>query len=210
MTDDAALLEAWRSGDTDAGESLFERYYESIVWFFRNKVVDDVEDLVHQTFAACVEGRDRVRSASSFRAYLFGAAHNILRVHLRKLSGARQVIDFSEVSVQDIAPGPSSIVARHREQQLLLEALRALPVDYQVLLELRYWEDLKTIEIAESFAEPHSTIRSRLQRAHALLERQMARLAQSPDLLRSTLVDFDAWVRDCRGRQGAAARAHDD
>ena len=54
MTDEE-LLRAWSDGDRDAGERLFERHFESVVRFFRNKAAGDHEDLIQQTFLGCVE-----------------------------------------------------------------------------------------------------------------------------------------------------------
>lgn len=81
---DVDLLEAWRSGDTKAGGELFDRHFASIHRFFHNKVGDGLEDLVQQTFLRCTEGVERFRSDSSFRTYLFGVAHNLLREHIRR------------------------------------------------------------------------------------------------------------------------------
>lgn len=197
-----ALLRAWRDGDLEAGDALFVRHYDAIVRFFRNKVADGVKDLVQQTFVGCVEGRERIRGDVGFRAYLFGVARNVLRNHLKgkhRLSSAR---DFEELSVADLAAGPRTLFAQREEHRLLLEALRAIPVESQIILELRFWEQLKTVEIAEILEVPHGTARSRLRRAKELLEAAIARLAASPQLLESTVAGLSDWAEQCRQQLG--------
>ena len=195
---DVELLHQWRNGDMAAGEILFERYYDPIARFFRSKVATDIADLVQETFVACVEGRDRLQEDASFRAYIFSVARNVLCAHLRDKYRGDAMVDFDATSVQDLAPGPiSQIVIRH-EQRLLLEALRRIPVNYQVLLELRYWEQLKTADIAEALGVPHGTVRRRLAQARKLLDEAMTALADSTALLESTMANFEEWALQCR------------
>lgn len=195
---DVELLQRWRNGDTDAGEALFERYYSPIARFFRNKISADISDLVQETFAACVEGRDRLQIDGNFRAYIFSVARNILCAQLRSKYRGGAEVDFEHISVQDLRPGPGSLLAHRREQRLLLDALRRIPVNYQILLELRYWEQLRTAEIAEILDLPHATVRTRLRRARDLLNEAMAGLAQSKQELENTLANFDDWAKECR------------
>ncbi|MFZ6183709.1 RNA polymerase sigma factor [Nannocystis pusilla] len=192
--DDAELLLRWRDGDRDAGEALFERYFAALARFFRNKVPHGVEDLVQQTFVACIEGMHRLRSAASFRSFLFAIAHNLLRASFRAQQRGAEPFDPEKVSAHQLAPGPSTLFARHGEQRLLLEALRTIPLDAQVLLELFYWEDLTSAEIAEVMGSPHGTVRSRLRRARELLRERLSELAASPDVLASTVQDLDGWA----------------
>ena len=190
MRSDAELLKAWRGGEAEAGAALFDRYYDSVYRFFCNKMPESLGDLVQQTFMACVEGRDRLRDESSFRSYLFAVAHNILRGHLRKKYRDRTV-DLEEQSARDLAPGPVTIVGKRREERLLLEALRHIPIEQQVLLELHYWERLKGHEIAVILELPENTVRSRLSRAHERLRGVMERLAETPDELQSTMANLE-------------------
>ena len=203
---DRELLEAWRQGDKAAGDQLFERYYDKVLKFFRNKVSTEVKDLVQQTFAACVEGRDRLefKEDTSFRSYLFGVAHNLLRSHLRRRYRNDREVEFDKVSIQDLAPGPSSIIVKHREERLLLEALRRLPLEHQVMLELRFWEDMKTREIASVLEVPHATARTRLRRALQLLEQKLEELADSTALLASTRENLEKWASSIWKRMNGA------
>jgi RNA polymerase sigma factor (sigma-70 family) len=194
---DEELIEAWRSGRQEAGEVLFDRYYDSVYRFFCNKLGQDIRDLVHQTFMACLEGRDRLRAGASFRSYLFAVAHNVLRMHLRKRYRA-ELVDLDSVSAYELSPGPSSILVRSREERCLLDALRSISLEQQIVLELRYWEEMTSPEIAEILDIPENTVRSRLSRAHASLKAAMERLAQSPQELASTLDNLDEWARRCR------------
>lgn len=169
------LLDRWRGGDTAAGEALFERYFDAVVRFFRNKLPDGTDDLVQRTFLACVEGRDRLREDASFRSYLFGVAHNLLRKHFHAIHV--DPIDFTERSVSDLRPSPSTIVAKNRTHHLLLESLRCVPLDYQTALELHYWEGLTAAEIAVVTDVPVGTAKTRLRRGRELLLERLAVLA---------------------------------
>lgn len=191
---------AWRDGDRDAGEQLFDRHVDAVAGFFRNKVTHGVEDLVQQTFMRCLEGIERLRSAASFRSFLFAIAHNLLRETFRARRRDPAPFDPQVLSARDLSPGQSTLVARRREQRLLLEALRTVPLDAQVLLELFYWEDLTSAEIAEVIDAPHGTVRSRLRRARELLRERIGQLASSPSLLASTVQDIDGWAASLRAR----------
>lgn len=197
MAPDEELLAAWRRGNAAAGSELFDRHFRSIARFFANKVSDGVEDLVQRTFLACVEGRDRFQGSSSFRTYLFGCAHNILREHIR---GRRREapVDFGATSAHDLGPGPATVFGRHREEKLLLHALRQIPLDHQVVLELFYWEQMSGRELAETLGEPEGTVRTRLRRGRQLLEEKIGQLAESPALLRTTTSNLEDWARALR------------
>ena len=91
---DLELLEAWRGGDRQAGEALFERHFDAIARFFRNKVDHGIDDLIQRTFLACVESKDQFRGEASFRTFLFAVAHNVLGKHYRSQRRHGDRIDF--------------------------------------------------------------------------------------------------------------------
>lgn len=196
---DEKLLLAWRAGDAGAGELLFERYYAKVALFFQNKVAEP-EDLIQRTFLACVESADRFRINSSFRAYLLGIAVNVLRNHYRRLNGPRNHAPLETSSMEDMGQTPSQIIAKREEERLLLAALRRLPVELQLLLELYYWERMKTRELAEVLGWRLGTVRDRLRRARLRLEEHITALAGSRSGLESTVTRLDEWVEKLRTR----------
>lgn len=198
---DDALLSAWANGDESAGEALFEAYFRQVARFFRNKTPDVAEDLIQRTFLALLESRARYRGNGKFRAFLFGVAHNVLREHLRQKRREKQV-DFGVDSVTDLCAGPLTVAVKRREQQLLLDALRSIPVDDQVVLELYHVEQMTGVEIAETLQITERAVRSRLYRAKERLAEAAARLAASPRELRDTITDIDAWGASLRDPLG--------
>jgi RNA polymerase sigma-70 factor (ECF subfamily) len=199
-SDDANLLDRWRGGDRAAGEALFDRYYHAVERFFINKIGPDSSDLVQETFVACVANRFSVNDSAKFRSYLFTVAYNVLCGHLRRVYRQNRELDFQSTSIMDLTPSPSSVVVKRREQRLLLEGLRTIPVDYQVVLELHYWEEMTTEDIASALGMPLGTVRSRLRRARELLDGAMTRLERSPSVLQSTISQLDDWARACRAQ----------
>ena len=200
MIADEALFEAWRGGDARAGAELFERHYPAIARFFRNKADVDAPDLIQKTFLGCIESKERVRGDSSFRTYLFAVAHNVLYKHFltRARSGAR--IDFGVTSVHDLRPTATALLARRGEERALLAALRRIPLEHQIVLELYFWEHLTAGEMGEIQGVPEGTLRTRLRRAKQLLEAALGQVASSPAEMQDTLSDLDSWARSVRAQ----------
>lgn len=205
---DLALLDAWRSGDARAGSALFLRHYTLVNRFFRSKAdAPDVADLIQNTFVACIEGQDRYAGTGPFKSWLLGIAYRLLCRHYRSKQRQGAHIDFASVSACDLAPSPSRILAARQEQQLILAALRRIPLEHQALLELVFWEDFTAADAAAVLGIPLGTAKSRIRRAHQLLREQLTALAASPAVLETTLTRLDDWARELRHQLGQAGDA---
>ena len=198
VTDDTELLERWRAGDNGAGQALFHRHFKSICRFFENKVGDDIDELVQTTFLACVKSRDRFQNRCSFRTYLFTIARNELYQRLRRRHHLERRLDFGVTSLADLRVTPRTRIADSQDRQRLLQALRRLPVEQQLLLELHYWEDMAPADLAQVFDISHVTARTRLFRARAALRDLMEELAGQPLPEHQTVESLDEWARALR------------
>ncbi|MBX7083774.1 MAG: sigma-70 family RNA polymerase sigma factor [Nannocystaceae bacterium] len=198
MQSDLELLDRWRAGDEDAGNALFDRHFEALYRFFRNKVGDGIDDLVQQTMLGCVSGRERFREDASFRTYLFAIARNVLFKHFDRRSRDADRFDPEQQSVADLGESPSHIAAARAEQRLLALALRQLPLDDQIALELYYWEEMTAVELAQTLGLTEPAVRSRLRRALERLRERVAAAADSPAALESVSLDLDRWAAALR------------
>lgn len=193
---DAELLLAWRAGDRAAGTQLVRRHFDVVHRFFTRKLPTDLaDDLIQATFAACVTGRDRVREGAGFRAFVLGVARIELLRHFRKRGRHDRAMQVEAMSLHELQSSPSRIMARHEQTQLLLEAVRRIALDLQIVLELYYWEELPVAEIATVLEIPAGTVKSRLSRARAALAEQMRQLAATPALAHDTLTHLGRWAR---------------
>lgn len=195
MLSDEALLDAWRDGDADAATTLFERHFEPLYRFFRNKAPQACDDLVQATLLGCFEGQARFSGASSFRTFLFAIARHKLFTWLAK---HRAVSLSSESAWPNSSPSPSEALHGRRERRRLLEALRRLDPDDQILLELFYWERLTGAELGEVLGVPEGTARTRLRRARRRVAEELRRLRSETAVLPSTQTDFEDWALSLR------------
>lgn len=166
---DADLLAGWHAGDTHAGDELFRRHFAAVFRFFRTKLDEGIEDLVHQTFVKCMESAPRYRGTGSVRSFLIGIGRHQLYNFLRKRRRERRALELNFLSIEHIMGSPSSGLRLRDRQAVLLAALRRLPLDLQIVLELSYWEDLPLAEMAAVLEVPVGTVKSRLFRARAAL-----------------------------------------
>lgn len=205
MNDDLELLKAWRDGDRVAGNELLARHFDSLHRFFASKLAEDVEDLIQNTLLATVKYIDTVARASSFKAYLFTIASNQLYAHLRSRLRDGKYIDFTVASAVELGLTASEVVAKHEREQQLSLALRRLPLELQIVLELGYWEELSAREIAAVLEVPTGTAKSKIRRAKQLLATELDAIgshrerAGDPRSSSTTATDeLDEWVRQIR------------
>lgn len=172
MSDDSALISAWKAGDDRAGEELVRKYFQPLYRFFRTKLPSEAEDLVQRTFLDCIEAA-AATEIETFRAFLFSVAHRRLADHLRQHFRKGECTDPLEHSVEWLGTSPSEHAARSETRDAVLEAIQRLPVTHQVAIELFYWENFKGHEIAQILGISEKTVRSRLTKARTKLRAEL-------------------------------------
>lgn len=207
---DHELLGAWQRGDRRAGDRFIRRHGPSVARFFRNKLTNpaDSHDLVQETFLALQRTAGRGRPAVaplSVRAYLLSISRRVLYAHLRKkYKRTSEALDFGSVCVKQLDPtSMSALLMRRREHRVFVEALRALPLDDQVLLEAKYFDAMSVREIGVLLALPESVVPGRLQRAKGRLRQKFEEVSlQLHGMALPEVVDdeLDLWAQEIRAQ----------
>jgi RNA polymerase sigma-70 factor (ECF subfamily) len=191
---DEELCKLWAAGDKRAGATLVERNYESVDRFFRFKVGEHGVDLTQATFLAAQESLSRKQSDSRFRPWLFGIARHKLLHYLSD----HEPVDSGVTSLHDLVPSPTTLIDREQRHRLLRVALRRLPLDVQMMLELHYWEQMPTAEIAEIVGKNANTVRTQMRRGRLRLEELMEELKNSQEELETTRSGLEGWAERVR------------
>jgi RNA polymerase sigma-70 factor (ECF subfamily) len=197
--DDADLLQRWRDGDSVAGNQLFQRCFAPIYRFFVNKTrtLADTEELTQSTFLALMSARERFAGRSSFLTYALGIANNQLKHYYRGLARSGEKFDPLKSSIVAIGAGVQTQLECAEAQRLLLLALREIPAEFQIVLELYYVEGLDPDAIGDTLGLNANTVRSRIGRGREHLRIKVKELAaRVPDV---AAPDDDHWAELVRG-----------
>ena len=178
MTDraDEVLLRAYRDGDADAFEVLFERYRTPLFNFLLRRVGDRgrAEELYQDTWTKVIERSGDFRGDSKFSTWLYTIARNACIDHQRKMKHRRHAsLDETDRAAADpkverIAnPGPATdqVAGGALLRDRIGEAVSGLPEDQREVFLLRQLQGLGFREIAEIVGVPVNTVKSRMRYA---------------------------------------------
>ncbi len=175
---------AWRGGSREAGDALIREHGPSVLRFLSNKVGAAAEDLLQETFMACMKVSTDPAEVRSFRALLFGVARKQVLRHYEGRGQLKGEEMMSRISLAELATTPTQRIAKHEEQDLLQRAMATIPLDFQIALELRYWQRLSAVEVAAAVGLTENGARTRFRRARLKLKEAYATLsggAQPPE-----------------------------
>ena len=165
--DDQLVAQAL-GGDKAAFAALVERYKQPVYGLAKRLLrhPSDAEDATQETFIRAYVRLASYRIGSNFRAWLLSiAAHWCIDQLRRRRTVA---LDLTQPLVAgDDSPEVQALRAERRRE--VRQQLATLPEHYRGVIELRYWQGLSYAEVSEVLAEPTSTVRMRLFRAHRLL-----------------------------------------
>jgi RNA polymerase sigma-70 factor (sigma-E family) len=121
------------------------------------------EDLVQEAFVRVAAKLDALRDPDAFGAYLTRAVANLAKSHFRH----QKVVARHErsVDVNSLVVHPVDVVA----SDVLLVALRRLPMRQRAAIVLRYYNDASHEDIARILDIPIGTVKSLLSRGLAKL-----------------------------------------
>ncbi len=168
----ADLLEQATTGDPEAFAGLVrqhQRMVYSIAWhFFRDPAL--AEDLAQDVFVQLSQNLGAIRSESHLVFWLRRVATRKCIDHARRLQ--RQggpALDLEAASL--LAAEAEGTDSAQLEQLRCLVA--GLPPKLKSVVTLRYQEDMPPTEIARVLGCPVNSVKSRLQRALALLRERL-------------------------------------
>lgn len=172
---DEALLERLRDGDASAGEVLATRYAQPLVRYLQRLVRSDqlAEELHQQTWLSVLEHLDKfdTRGATGgFKAWLFRIATNkandLWRSRGREAAAKEGLRLVRDESTPDAAHAPST----NEQVDRLRRAIEQLPEPQRQVLLLRYYSEMKFVEIAEMLGCPLNTALGRMHKAMLKLQ----------------------------------------
>lgn len=174
MSTDAQL---WKRGSADAFAEVYRRHEIAVVAFCLARSGDPgiAEDLVAIVFLEAWRRRGALRvEGDSARPLLLGIATNVLRSQWRSRARHRRALARLKIRETPRVDHEDASVERLTAQERLRELradVRELPRRELDVLALVAWADLTYEEAAVALGVPVGTVRSRLARARARLDR---------------------------------------
>ncbi len=173
-TRQAGREEQWAAFEGEALPHL-DNLFRIAMWLTRNR--NEAEDLVQETFTQALESFHRFERGTNCRAWLVSIMYHMNSKRLRAGSKLRLVSDGEEMIAATMAATPPT--PQNITDEDILNALRALPAQFQEVVILSDVEDMAYKEIAEVLGVPIGTVMSRLHRGRKLLRAELAACADA-------------------------------
>jgi RNA polymerase sigma-70 factor (ECF subfamily) len=173
MVTDPVLLRQALEGDEGAFTTLYRRRQGGIYRFAMQMTgsVEAAEDVTQETFLAVLGAGSRYEEArGTVAAFLYGIARKLV---LRRLERDRS--SDSDAGCSDCASGEDILgdLTRQETIEQVRNAVLCLPTGYREAVVLCDLQDLSYQEAAAAMECPVGTVRSRLNRARALLKQKL-------------------------------------
>jgi len=178
---DEQLVGLLRDGAMSAGEMLAKRHCRALLRYLHRLVGSDhlAEELHQQTWLSALDHLDRFEATPNngggFKAWLFRIATNKANDFWRS-SGrekvARQGLRLAGTNGQ-AAPHADARLDASEQIERLRRAIERLPDSQRQVLMLRYYSNLKFVEIADVLGCPLNTALGRMHKAMLKLKEMM-------------------------------------
>lgn len=167
---DEQLCALYAAGESLAGEVLLTRMRSKIYSFFARKIpIADADELTQEVLQVLMRAGQRQEPLrGTVRSFAFGVARMVLRHYCSKKANGRR-FDPELDSLVALDPSLSRQLSERNHLTWLSTVIEELPVETQILLDLRYGQGLGYREIAAIYGEPEPTLRRRMQAIKAML-----------------------------------------
>ena len=186
---DHDLMRRIQNDDFTAFEGLVDRYKDRLVnvLFRILNERNEAEDLVQETFLRVYQHRQDYDFTYCLSTWIYTIALNLAKNELRRKRKFKffSIFEMQDngVELKDTKPGPQSL------KMILDKAIVKLPLKYKTAFILRDVEQLSYEEVAQVLEVPLGTVKSRVNRARAILKDELRpKLEERRALSKSTLV----------------------
>jgi RNA polymerase sigma-70 factor, ECF subfamily len=185
-SDDLALVQATRNGDTAAFEELIKRYDRKLLRIALNvtRNPEDAEEAVQDTFLKAYRNLNRFEGKAKFATWLTRIAINESLTKLRKQHGNKETSlerdirldgEVLPVDVADWALNPEERYGVLQLRGILTKSLQELRPALRVVFVLRDVEGFSTSETAGALGLTQVSVKARLFRARLELRESLSK-----------------------------------
>ena len=171
-----STIERAKSGNQIAFSNLLDAYWNAVYSFqlTRAKNESDAEDITIQTFSKAFDKLDTYDDSYEFKTWLITISKNLHLDLIRK--NRRNVLentsfgkDDTVKNVLDKTPSAEDLLIVEQNSAKLQQCIKKLKPRYQKVINLRYFSDLRYVDIAKELNEPLNNVKVKLLRAKKLL-----------------------------------------
>jgi RNA polymerase sigma factor (sigma-70 family) len=185
------LIERCLKGDQRAWDEIVRLYWRkvfNVAYKFVGRQ-DEAEDLAQDIFLKLFKSLKTFDRRANFSTWLISVSRNLCIDHYRSMRREHDVVthDVDVVSLARPSALDSPQVALERRDRvaLLRAALDKLAPSLRTAVMLRDIQELSYQEIAEKLGVPEGTVKSRINRGRTELARQIARLREQQEAVRT-------------------------
>jgi len=173
LKDEELVKSYLNQGNEQALEILVKRYlpliYDFCQYYTKNNK-DLSEDITQETFVKIWRNLKKFDTSKNLKAWIFSIAKNTALDWLKKKSSISFSLLENDVKMEFNQEVHEKLDQQNLARQLVL-ALDDIPESYNLIISLRYHQDLTFREISEFLEEPLNTVKSRYRRGLSLLKK---------------------------------------
>jgi RNA polymerase sigma-70 factor (ECF subfamily) len=174
-TEELAIIEKVRSGDTDAFEALVsenqKKVYNLALKMTGNE--NDALDISQEAFIKAYTGLRNFRGESRFSVWLYRLTYNLSIDFIRKnqrnqvssLTYIDDSGDYADYEIPDISYEPESEIEKRELREAISKGIAELPDKHREILVMREITGMSYEDIAVTLGLSEGTVKSRLSRA---------------------------------------------
>jgi len=148
---DKELLDLYKTNKNAALELIISQFQERLYWHIRKIVIihDDTHDVLQNTFIKAWKGLDNFQEKSKLYTWLYRIATNesITFINKKKKKQEEPIENYQAVLSNYL--DNDSLFSGDQIKLKLQKAILKLPEQQRIVFNMKYFDDLKYIEIAE-------------------------------------------------------------
>ncbi|MCJ7518229.1 MAG: sigma-70 family RNA polymerase sigma factor [Anaerolineaceae bacterium] len=157
------IIERAINGDDEAFSLLYQENLKKIYnyIYYRTGNSHDAEDLTARVFQRALNHISKYKKTNvPFSAWLYRIAHNLVANWHRDNSRRKEVPLEEQTELRNKQEIPEKEIEAHQEIEFLLKSIHRLSHDRQMVLILKYVEDLSNKEIGDIMRKSEGAIKS--------------------------------------------------
>ena len=185
------LIERCLKGDQRAWDDIVRLYWRkvfNVAYKFVGRQ-DEAEDLTQDIFLKLFKSLKTFDRRANFSTWLISVSRNLCIDHYRSMRREHDVVthdvDVVTLARPSVIDSPQAALEQRDRVALLRAALDKLAPSLRTAVMLRDIQELSYQEIAEKLGVPEGTVKSRINRGRTELSRQIARLREQQETVRT-------------------------